>query len=72
MHLRKLFVIAAASLCFAAAAMAQSDAAPPSQPDASAKPPAKPAKKRRTKSGKKSGSSRPTDRIKPYVIVHAL
>jgi len=58
MHLRKLFVIAAASLCFAAAAMAQSDAAPPSQPDASAKPPAKPAKKKRTKSGKKNGSKK--------------
>jgi hypothetical protein len=57
MHLRKLFVIAAASLCFAAAAMAQSDAAPPSQPDASAKP-AKPAKKKRTKSSKKTSKNR--------------
>src|SRR5438067_3529463 len=51
MHLRKLFLIAAASLCFAAAAMAQSDAAAPSQPDASAKPPAKSKKKSKSKKG---------------------
>jgi hypothetical protein len=61
MHLRKLFVIAAVSVCFAAAAMAQSDAATPSQPDASAESPTTPAKKqkrKKTKTGKKNGSKK--------------
>jgi hypothetical protein len=62
MHLRKLFVIAAASVCFAAGAMAQSDAATPSQPDASAKPPAKSAKKKKSKTGKKKNGSKKTSR----------
>src|SRR5438105_12068875 len=54
MHLRKLFVVAAASLCVGAGAMAQSDAATPAQPDASTGAPAKPSKKKKKNSRKKS------------------
>ena len=57
MHLRKLFVVAAASLCVGAGAMAQTDAATPAQPDASTGAPAKPSKKKK-KSGKKKSSKK--------------
>src|SRR5256886_10412882 len=54
MHLRKLFVVAAASLCVGAGAMAQTDAATPAQPDASTGAPAKPSKKKKKNGTKKS------------------
>src|SRR3989454_10577805 len=57
MHLRKLFVVAAASLCVGAGAMAQTDAATPAQPDASTGAPAKPSKKKK-KSGKRKSSKK--------------
>jgi hypothetical protein len=80
MHLRKLFVVAAVSLFLAGAAMAQSDAATPSQPDASAPAPAKPAKKKKkSKSSKKNGkktsrnrkkkSSAPSAAVQPEPLV---
>src|SRR3989440_11575198 len=57
MHLRKLFVVAAASLCVGAGAMAQTDAATPAQPDASTGAPAKPSKKKK-KNGRKKSSKK--------------
>src|SRR5438132_3840836 len=57
MHLRKLFVVAAASLCVGAGAMAQTDAAAPAQPDASTGAPAKPSKKKK-KNGRKKSSKK--------------
>src|SRR5207302_9563231 len=57
MHLRKLFVVAAASLCVGVGAMAQTDAATPAQPDASTGAPAKPSKKKK-KNGRKKSSKK--------------
>ena len=57
MHLRKLFAVAAASLCLAAGSMAQTDGGAPSQPDSATK--AKPGKKKTSsKTSKKSKSSK--------------
>src|SRR5438105_13140432 len=67
MHLRKLFVVAAASLCVGAGAMAQTDAATPAQPDASTGAPAQPdastgasakPSKKKKKNGRKKSSKK--------------
>jgi len=55
MQLRKLLAAAAAGLCFAAGAMAQTDAPPPAQPDSTTQSPGKSVKKKK-KTGKKSSS----------------
>ncbi|MGZ6125733.1 MAG: hypothetical protein ACXWLR_12285, partial [Myxococcales bacterium] len=56
MHLRKLFVVASAGLCFALGAMAQTDAGAPSSQEGSAKK-SKSSKKRSTRKSSKSSKS---------------
>jgi hypothetical protein len=54
MHLRKLFVLAAACLWVGAGAMAQTDTGTPAQPDTAPAAPAKPSKKKKKGGSKKS------------------
>lgn len=57
MHLRKLFVVASAGLCFALGAVAQTDAGAPSSQEGGAKKSSKPSRKRSSKKSSKSSKT---------------